>query len=269
VRNFALWLEYDGTDFVGSQWQNNGRTVQGALEDAWEQINQERRRVTLAGRTDAGVHARGQVANVQSATAREVATLHKALNAVLPRDVAVWQLREVPLEFHARYSAEQREYRYLIDTGRWAAPLLRNHAVHHGKRLNVAVMQTAIGELLGTHDFSAFAGGTLEGSPVRSLVLARCESVIELGHELLAIDLAANAFLRHMVRNIVGTLLLVGEGRIAARELAVILASRDRRRAGPTAPAHGLYLQAVTYPANMVGRRQDVAKTRAADEEEA
>jgi tRNA pseudouridine38-40 synthase len=256
VRNLALWLEYDGTDFVGSQWQNNGRTVQGALEEAWEQVNQERRRITLAGRTDAGVHARGQVANVQSETKRDRSTLLKALNAVLPSDVAVLEVREVPLEFHARYSALRREYRYLIDNGRFASPLLRHHATHTRTPLNLAAMQEALGALLGQHDFSAFAGGPLEGSPVREVVLAECARAVELGHEVIAVDLAANAFLRHMVRNIVGTLLWVGEGRIAASELAAILAGRDRRRAGPTAPSQGLYLMAVSYPAGMAGRRR-------------
>jgi tRNA pseudouridine38-40 synthase len=256
VRNFALWLEYDGTDFVGSQWQNNGRTVQGALEAAWEQVNQERRRVTLSGRTDAGVHARGQVANVQSETRRDLSTLLKALNAVLPPDVSVLEVREVPQAFHARFSALRRDYRYLIDNGRFAAPLLRNHASHVRTRLNLAAMAQALSALLGQHDFSAFAGGPLEGSPVREMLKAECGTTVELGHELITIDLAANAFLRHMVRNIVGTLLWVGEGRVAASEMTAILHGRDRRRAGPTAPPHGLYLMAVTYPAGMVERRR-------------
>lgn len=254
MRNYALWIEYDGTDFVGSQLQQHGRTVQGTLEDAWEQVNQERRRLTLSGRTDAGVHARGQVANVLSATKRDVATLLKALNAVLPPDVAVTAVREAPESFHARFTAVRRDYRYVLDLGRFASPLLRHHAVHVGKKLNIGAMQEALASLLGTHDFSAFAAVPIEGSPVRTCMLATCAPVIELGRELLAVDLAANAFLRHMVRSIVGTLLWVGEGRVAAREMATILAGRDRRQAGPTAPAHGLYLMAVTYPEGLVGR---------------
>lgn len=267
MRNFALWLEYDGSDFVGSQLQQNGRTVQGSLEDAWEQINQERRRITLSGRTDAGVHARGQVANVLSATRRDLPTLLKALNAVLPGDLAVLEIREVPHEFHARFSAIRRDYRYLLTNSRVAPPLLRNHAVHVGKKLNLRAMAEALEALPGQHDFSAFAATPIEGSPIRECLRAELSSVEMLGHELIAVDLAANAFLRHMVRNIVGTLLWVGEGRIAAREMAAILAGRDRRQAGPTAAAHGLYLMSVTYPPDLGGSRRRAGQAALSDEE--
>jgi tRNA pseudouridine38-40 synthase len=248
MRNVALRIEYDGTDFVGSQWQNNGRSVQGELEGAWEQLTQERRRVNMAGRTDAGVHARGQVANVRTDTKLEVAIIQRGLAAILPEDVTVLDAWEVDHDFHARHSATRRDYRYLIDNGKVASALLRRHAVHVSRLLDVARMNEALQRLLGRHDFAAFAGGQQEGPTVRTCHRASCEHVEVWGQPLIAIDLAANAFLRHMVRNVVGTLLLVGEGRTSVEDFAAVLASRDRRKAGRTAPAHGLYLISVSYP---------------------
>jgi len=248
MRNIALRIEYDGTDFVGSQWQNNGRSVQGELEVAWEQLTQDRHRLNMAGRTDAGVHARGQVANVRTETALDLTTLKRGLNALLPKDVGVLDVWEVDHDFHARHTAIRRDYRFLIDYGPVASPLLRRQAIHNPRPVDVAAMQAALDVLLGTHDFVAFAGGLQEGSTVRTCYLASCQTVELWGQPLLTIDLAANAFLRHMVRNIVGTLLLVGEGKLDEAGFASILAGRDRRKAGRTAPAHGLYLMSVSYP---------------------
>ena len=126
MRNIALRIEYDGTDFVGSQWQNNGRSVQGEVEAAWEQLTQDRRRVNMAGRTDAGVHARGQVANVRSETKLDLATLKRGLNAILPGDVGVLEVWEADQDFHARHTAIRRDYRFLIDLGRVASALLKS-----------------------------------------------------------------------------------------------------------------------------------------------
>lgn len=248
MRNIALRITYDGTDFVGSQWQNNGRSVQGEFESAWEQLTQDRRRVNFAGRTDAGVHALGQVANVHSTTELDIATLKRGLNAILPNDVAVLEAWEVEHDFHARHTAIRRDYRFLIDCGLVASPLLRRQAIHHPRPVDVTAMQLALDGLLGTHDFVAFAGGSQDGSTVRTCYLAACRALEVWGQPLLAIDLAANAFLRHMVRNIVGTLLLVGEGKLSQAGFTAILAGRDRRKAGRTAPAHGLYLMSVSYP---------------------
>jgi tRNA pseudouridine38-40 synthase len=248
MQNVALRIEYDGTDFVGSQWQNNGRSVQGALESAWEQLTGERRRVTLAGRTDAGVHARGQVANVQTNTRHDPATIVRGLNGNLPDDVAALEARLVPMEFHSRHTAVRREYRYLLDSARVAAPLLRRHAVHAPKALDLAAMNAALDALVGTHDFAPFSDGPQEGSTVRTCYEARCASSELWGQPVVTVDIAANAFLRHMVRNIVGTLLLVGEGRIGTDGLAMVLADGGRRRPRALAPAHGLYLMSVRYP---------------------
>lgn len=251
IRNIALRIEYDGTDFVGSQWQNNGRSVQGELEGAWEQLTQERRRVNLAGRTDAGVHARGQVASVRTETTRDLATIRRGLNAILPEDVAVLEAWEAPYEFHARHSAIRREYRYVLDAGRVASPLLRRFAAAAPRRLDVAAMDQALQLVVGTHDFAALTSGPPEGSTVRTCYAAGCTQSELLGQPLVLIDVAANAFLRQMVRNLVGTLLLVGEGRWSVEAFGDVLKSCDRRRAGPPAPAHGLYLMVVGYPADV------------------
>lgn len=247
MRNIALRIEYDGTDFVGSQWQTNGRSVQGVLEAAWQQLTGERRRMTLAGRTDAGVHARGQVANVRTDTRHTIATIVRGLNGILPEDIGILAAWEAPDDFHARYSAVRREYRYVIDNGRTPSPLLRRHAAYVSRRLDTDAMDAAVKRVIGTRDFAPLSDGPQEGSTVRICYEARCTRAEVWGQPLVLIDIAANAFLRHMVRNLVGTLIQVGEGRIDADRFAAVLAGDDRR-ARVLAPAHGLYLMAVRYP---------------------
>lgn len=247
VRNIALQLEYDGTHLFGSQFQASGRTVQGELEAAWQRFTGETIRWNFAGRTDAGVHARGQVANVRTTTPQPLETVQRALNALLPDDIGVRRVWEVPYAFHARYSAIRREYRYLLLVERWRSPLWRHYAVHVDVPLDITAMARAVRVLEGVHDFAAF-GSTPDGPTVRECFQAECHELMEDGLRLVAIDLAASGFLRHMVRTIVGTLLLVGRGKLAADQMARILQSRDRAQAGPTAPPHGLYLMSVTYP---------------------
>lgn len=253
MRNIALLLAYDGADFVGSQWQNQGRSVQAALEGAWEELAQERRRFTLAGRTDAGVHAHGQVANVRTESKHPLNTVRRGMNALLPEDVRVLAAREVGSEFHARYSATRRDYRYLIDNGPAPLPTLRHLALHVEQQLDVGAMAEALPLLEGTHDFAAFTVVSADQkSTVRTVHTARLGEVELFGRRLIAIDLAANAFLQHMVRVIVGTALLVGRGRMAAAELQRVLERRDRKAAGPTAAPHGLTLTWVSYPPELV-----------------
>jgi tRNA pseudouridine38-40 synthase len=249
MRNIALLLAYDGTDFIGSQWQNQGRSIQGALEAAWEELNQDRRRFTLAGRTDAGVHAHGQVANVRGETRHPLKTVVRGMNALLPDDVRILAAREVDAEFHARYSAIRRDYRYLLEVGPAPLPTLRRLALHVEGRLDLTGMAEALPQLEGTHDFAAFTvQSPQQKTTVRTVHTARLSEIELLGRRLVAIDLAANAFLQHMVRVIVGTILLVGRGRMTAAELRRVLERRDRKAAGPTAAAHGLTLTAVSYP---------------------
>ncbi len=253
MRNIALRLSYDGTDFAGSQWQSDARTVQGALEEAWQQFTQERRRFTLAGRTDAGVHALGQVANVLTETQHNPATVMRGMNALLPEDVVVQAACEADGEFHARYSATRRSYRYLINHGQAPIPMLRNCVVQVEGPLDMAAMAAALPLLEGTHDFASFAAASPgQKSTVRTMYTARLHEVELFGRQLIAIDLVANAFLQHMVRVIVGTLLLVGRGKLASTAFQTVLERQDRKAAGPTAAAHGLTLMAVSYPAALL-----------------
>ncbi len=253
TRNVALRLAYDGTDFVGSQFQNQGRSVQGALEEAWEALTQERRRLTLAGRTDAGVHASGQVANVRTETRHSRRTILRGLNAKLPADVAIQAVSDVEEDFHARHSANRRAYRYLIDNNVAWLPALRHYVLYVEQRLDPAAMAEALGILEGTHDFAAFSALVPDQrSTVRTCYSARLSEVEIFGRQLIAIDLAANAFLQHMVRVIVGTALMAGRGKISPQAFREILESRDRKAAGPTAAAHGLTLVSVGYPPSAV-----------------
>jgi len=253
VRNVALRLAYDGTDFVGSQYQNQGRSVQDALEQAWEELTQERQRITLAGRTDAGVHATGQVANVRTNTRHSRRTILRGMNAKLPADVAIQAVSEVDLDFHARHSANRRTYRYLIDNNLSWLPTLRNYVLYVEQKLDPVAMMEALAHLEGTHDFAAFSALVPDQrSTVRTCYTARLSKVEIFGRHLIAIDLAANAFLQHMVRVIVGTAILVGRGKITPDGFKAILESRDRKAAGPTAVAHGLTLVSVGYPPGAV-----------------
>lgn len=249
MRNIALELEYDGTELVGSQFQTNGRTVQGELEAAWKRFTGETLRWNFAGRTDAGVHALGQVANSRTATQQPIETVQRALNALLPHDIVVRRAWNVPHDFHARYSATRRDYRYLLLVDAQRSSLLRFRAVQVDPVLDVGVMAQAVQLLEGVHDFAAFGSAPDGVGPtVRECFRAACGETEQYGRRLIAIELAANGFLRHMVRTIVGTLVLIGRGKLAVEQMAHILASRDRTQAGPTAPPHGLYLMSVTYP---------------------
>jgi len=247
LRNIALELEYDGSELLGSQFQAQGRTVQGELEVAWSRLTKESIRWTFAGRTDAGVHAHGQVANARTESRLEAHVVQRALNALLPHDIAVRRAWEVSSDFHARFSAIRREYRYLLLPAAGRSPLWRHHALQIAEALDVAAMDRAAQMLVGVHDFAAF-GSAAPGSTVRECFAAACSQVEALGRSFVAIDIAANGFLRHMVRTVVGTLLPVGQGKLLPEDIGAILGSRDRLRAGPTAPAHGLYLMSVTYP---------------------
>jgi len=247
MRNIALRLAYDGTNFHGSQWQQTGRTVQGVVEAAWAQLTREQLRFTFAGRTDSGVHAQGQVANVRTAAVHTLATIQRALNAILPNDVAVLSVWEEEPTFHARYSAKWRYYRYFIDDTGVELPQLRFYVVHTTYMVDVTAMHEALRSFHGLHDFAAFTKAVPQGSTERICYQATCHRIEWFGRPLVAVDLVANASLHHMVRVIVGTLLLVGRNQITPNEFEQIFLSRNRLRAGPTALAHGLTLMAVGY----------------------
>lgn len=244
-----LRLEYHGARLAGWQRQASARTVQGELESALERIAGTAARVSGASRTDAGVHARGQAAHVDLATRLSPAEIHRALCAVLPDDIAVLEVRPVGPTFHARHTAQRKRYRYRILDRRAGSPLRAGLTWHVRRRLHHAAMQAAAAALTGDHDFAAFRGsrgGALPNERTRR-TLDRL-SVDRDGDELHIIA-EGRSFLRYMVRNLTGTLVEVGLGKRAPATMAEILASRDRSTAGPTAPPHGLCLEAVVYTA--------------------
>jgi tRNA pseudouridine38-40 synthase len=243
---FRLVLEYDGTDFAGWQSQAQGeRTVQATLAAALAELARGPVRVTGAGRTDAGVHAEGQVAAATLDTRLDADTLIRALYAKLPPDVAVRAAALAAEGFDPRREAKGKLYRYAVWNGAEPSPLRRRrcHAVR--EPLDVAAMRAAAAHLVGQHDFASFQGA---GSSARSSVRAVSHASVEgePGGEI-RFELAGDGFLRHMVRNAVGTLLEVGLGRREAASLPALLAARDRSQAGPTAPACGLTLVRVDY----------------------
>jgi tRNA pseudouridine38-40 synthase len=241
----ALLVAYDGTAYRGWQVQRDPATVQGLLAEALRPLLGKAVRLTGASRTDAGVHALGQVATFESPRPLGPEVVWAALNATLPRDIRVLRAAAVPEGFDARRSARLKRYGYLIDTAPVGSPFLRRYAWHLGRAVDCAAMRTALGAVRGTHDFSAFcAAAGRDRRPTRTV---RAVRVVRRG-SLVGLVVSADSFLHHMVRNLVGTAVEVGLGRRSTTALVDALATRDRRRAGPTAPAHGLYLLSVRYP---------------------
>ena len=254
TRRVALLVEYDGTELSGSQLQPGRHTVQGALEDALRAYDggsdAEPRRVALAGRTDAGVHARGQVAAADLARRDGLATVRDALNHYLPDDVAVRAAAEAPPAFDPRRDARARRYRYRIADGRPRSPLTRRERWRVARRLDARAMAAAAALLpRGRRDWSAFAGALEDGrSPVRTLLRLEVAREADGG---VAIAMEADAFLPHQVRRTAGALERVGAGALAPAAFAA-LAGGEAGRAGPAAPPHGLTLEAVRYEAGLL-----------------
>lgn len=246
MRRVRLTLEFDGSGFAGWQWQPTGeRTVQGVVQDAFAALPGRHGAVHAAGRTDAGVHALGMVAHADTEASMPDEKLRLALNAHLPRDVVVLEVATVGDDFEAQFGCRYRRYLYRLrvvrDDPRGLA-LERRRVQPVFRHVDVAAMQRAARHLEGTHDFSSFATQETR-TPVRTLHL--CE-LREEGAEL-RLHLAGDGFLRHMVRTIVGTLLWVGKGKLAADEVPAVLAARDRARAGPNVGAQGLYFVEAGY----------------------
>jgi tRNA pseudouridine38-40 synthase len=243
----ALAIEYDGTDFFGWQRLSHGESVQGAVESALSFVAAHPVDVTCAGRTDAGVHARCQIVHFDSDAVRTERGWTLGTNSQLPHTVAVLWAREVAEDFHARYSARARRYRYTIQNRPIRPALDARRVAWERVPLDIDAMQSAAQALIGEHDFSAFrtvqcqARSTFRN--VREITISRVRDEI-------AIEIEANAFLHHMVRNIVGSLLPIGRGEQREAWLGELLAGRDRAKAGPTAPAAGLTFLGPRYPAH-------------------
>ncbi len=242
---YKLTLEYDGRGFVGWQRQDNGSSVQEALEEAIEDFCGERVTTVAAGRTDSGVHALGQVAHFDLEKTREPDVVRDALNHHLgPRPVSVLAAEAVDGDFHARFSAVERVYRYRIINRRSPLALDAGRAWWEPKPLDAEAMHAAAQILVGKHDFSSFRASQCQArSPVKTLD----ELVVERRGDEVAVTARARSFLHHQVRNMVGTLAFVGEGKWSTQDVVALLAARDREAGGPTAPADGLYLVAVRY----------------------
>ena len=242
---YRLTLEYDGTGLAGWQRQDNGASVQGLLEAAFEKYCQEKVTLVAAGRTDAGVHALAQVAHVDLERPREPDEIRDAVNFHLkPARVAILEADEAPADFHARFSATGRRYLYRIVNRR--APLVLDHdrAWALTRPIDAEAMHRAAQVLVGQHDFSSFRDAQCQAkSPVKTLDRL---DVSRIG-EVISVRAEARSFLHHQVRNMVGTLKLVGEGKWTEADVAAALAARDRSAAGQTAPAAGLYLTGVSY----------------------
>lgn len=234
-------VEYDGTDFEGFQIQARKRTVQAELERALRRVTGETIRVTGAGRTDTGVHALGQGVHFDTAWSHSPQVLQRALNAILPTDIAIRALVPVPAAFSARYDAHSRTYRYTILNQPIRSPLAARYALCVPEPLDVAAMDAAARQLVGQHDFGAFGTPPRGTNTVREIYRAHVTREGARVH----IEIEANAFLYRMVRRIVGTLLMVGKGTLSGAHFAEVLARQ--RRAGPAVPPHGLCLIAVNY----------------------
>lgn len=248
MRSLKLTLAYDGTAYAGWQIQPDRPTLQGTLEQALHRITGENIRAVASGRTDTGVHAQGQVVSLASECRLSVEELQRAINANLPRDMRVLQVEEAPRGFHAIRDAVSKRYRYIIQQGPVADVFARRYSWFVPFRLDRQAMHRAAQGLVGTHDFASFqAAGGQRCSSVRTVtqlaVTGDCLDRIE--HVCIEID--ADGFLYHMVRNIVGTLVEVGKGARSEDWPAEVQRACDRRRAGRTAPAHGLFLVLVRY----------------------
>ena len=254
MRNIRLTIAYDGTDFHGWQRQPKAATIQACLEAALERIVGSAVTVVASGRTDAGVHAANQVANFKTSSPIPCPNLVQAVNDVLPPTVRVKEADEVPDEFHSRYAARSKTYRYRILQAQVCSPFIARFGYHYPYPLDRRRMVEAARLIEGRHDFGSFAGsdGANEGGSPQS-----CQSTVRevftsrmlwrAQTSILTYEVCGEGFLHHMVRNIVGTLIEVGRGKLEPVDMVRILEARDRRRAGPTAPAQGLCLMKVEY----------------------
>ena len=242
MRNIRLLVEYDGTDFVGWQTQANGRSVQEEITKILEKVLREHVNLIGSGRTDSGVHARGQVANFRTGSEMDPDSMLAALNGLLPRDIAVHSAEVVPEDFHARFDARERTYRYLISLRPLAVG--RQYQWYVKFNLDLPAMKTVARDILGEHDFESFCK-SLAGVENHRCTVTKSEW--SRSDTTLVYEVRANRFLHGMVRGLVGTMVDVGRGYTASLAFREILRAKDRARAGMAAPPHGLFLEQVLY----------------------
>jgi tRNA pseudouridine38-40 synthase len=245
-RNIKMVLAYDGTQYHGWQWQKNALTIQAIVEERIQVLTREHVTLIASGRTDTGVHALHQVCHFLSHTDMDPESIRKGLNSLLPEDILVRHAEQAPLDFHARYSVKSKTYEYRILNREQPDLFLRHYAWHVARKLDMAVMKACVFLLRGRHDFSSFKSARSDNlNPVREMIRAELHETPDSGQILFTFE--ADGFLRHMVRNIVGTVVEVGSGRISPDEFLKILEARDRKRAGLKAPPQGLFLTMVRY----------------------
>ena len=245
MRNIKLTIEYDGKDFNGWQKQPTKLNIQGEIERAIKQITNEEVNLTASGRTDAGVHALGQVANFKTNSNIPIEKIPIALNSNLKKSIVIKSAEEVEERFHSRLNCKRKTYRYVINNSKYGTAIYRNLETHIPMKLDIQKMQEAVKYFEGEHDFKAFkASGTSSKSSVRTIYKAE---VINAGNEKIYIELTGNGFLYNMVRIISGTLVEVGLEKIEPNEIKTIIESKKREKAGKTLPPQGLYLLNVEY----------------------
>lgn len=247
MRTVRMRVAYDGTRYCGWQVQPNGESIQSILQGILTPILREEIEVVGSGRTDAGVHALGQVAHFRCSTPVELHRLHHSLNKLLPSDIRIFEMVETDSDFHARFGAKSKCYHYHLWLDPVQLPFRRNYSYHIRSQFDLEAVREAARYLVGEHDFTSFANepgaGSVSRDPVRHLM--RLDIVEEEGG--VRLEFEGNGFLYKMVRNIVGTLCEVGRGKRTPEDIVRILSARDRRVAGQAAPAHGLFLAHVTY----------------------
>lgn len=251
LRTIKTTISYDGTNYSGWQRQQHSQTIQGEIEQRLAQMTNEEIALHGAGRTDAGVHAYGMVAHFKTSSIISCQEILRGLNSMLPGAIRILSVRDCDQNFHARYSARGKRYQYFIYTGRIHPPHLRLYSVHISSELNFEEIKNCLKQLEGTHDFSSFENSGSRDKSISSgrgavRTIGKAELIEEYPSQPM-FQFTGDGFLRNMVRNIVGTLLEVGRGKLSADEFSQILKAKDRTKAAATAPAHGLFLKEVIY----------------------